>query len=212
MSLPANTVIDRGSPSDLSMSPRFSILKRLPPPPAPPSDLESCLKHTQEPQTREEIAQRRTSVTVLLNPANGQPYRLKPLPVPPIKPEPPLKRSTAVSETLGFVYCEPENKFLSRKSVNSAIEPPGLTNSLNSMFGFPESLGKEAGKRKNAVIRVTQPTPEEPKPSIPPREFKLVKAFWDSEPQEPGELLFFAGDLIKILDQQDDEWFVPFWF
>lgn len=63
-------------------------------------------------------------------------------------------------------------------------------------------------KVRSTSIRIKAPQPGEPKPLVGSRSFKLVKAFWDAEPQEGGELSFVTGDIIKILNDEDDEWWL----
>ena len=44
-------------------------------------------------------------------------------------------------------------------------------------------------------------------PNAITRDFFLVKALWDNEPEEDGELSFVTGDIIKIVTAIDDEWY-----
>jgi len=63
-------------------------------------------------------------------------------------------------------------------------------------------------KERSKSIREKPPAPGEPKPMVGSRDFKLVKAFWNGEPLEPGELGFLAGDIIKILNSEDVDWWL----
>jgi len=40
----------------------------------------------------------------------------------------------------------------------------------------------------------------------------LARAVWNSDAQEEEELSFVSGDIITIIDSEDDEWFNSFFF
>jgi len=91
--IPARRKTDIAASPPSNMSPRFSLIEKLPPPPKPPQELEICVeKVSQDEESKREI-KKRESVSILVDPRDGKPYRLKPLNTPDIKPTPPKKNS-----------------------------------------------------------------------------------------------------------------------
>jgi len=89
---------------------------------------------------------------------------------------------------------QPSNSFAFQS--NSTPESPVIskTPSEEKSYSDPDS-----GVDANAAQQ-----PKKPKL----RNFFLAQAVWDSEPQEEGELEFARGDIIKIVNSEDDEWWL----
>ena len=105
IAIPSPTKPSATTENDAVISPRYALLSNLPLPPPPPSDLSNLIKQTTlDPKVTEEITSKRASVTLLVNPVDGQPYRLKQLPEnPQQKPSMPKKRSS-VGQSLAFFF------------------------------------------------------------------------------------------------------------
>jgi len=115
-------------------------------------------------------------------------------------PEPKGDADVAVNAEADAAVEENEDKDDILEDGGEEGEP--VSDAVLSMLEAEEKTKSPPSPRENPGAE------EAPKPPLVSRSFDLVKAQFDSEPLETGELLFKTGDVIKILNEMDAEWWL----
>lgn len=173
-------------------------------PPKPPEELDGFLRRTSGSRRKfSPGSEGKSSNSTHINSKDGLPYRLKPLPVPPQKNQRKMSKGS-FSFSFSFFNQLSELNFIIALSIHRQLV------NKNPYDGDTQKIdlnsNPEQTQEEDQIQDEESSLDEQFEPTF------LARAVWNSDAQEEEELSFVSGDIITIIDSEDDEWFNSFFF
>lgn len=118
-----------------------------------------------------------------------------------------LQRALALSvqDQGGRAASAPAQPAASSSSARG-VPSAGASSSSAALTGAVAAPSVAPPAAQPAAQPATQPVAPPAVSSVPPTRPSFVRALYDFEPDEPGELAFMAGDVIRVLDSVYEQW------